>query len=65
LEGEKLFKQPIRVIPEENGSLAPQSRINFSKVYTVEHNVKVKNIGKVDRDMLEWVQYYFRISNGT
>ncbi|KAF2114166.1 hypothetical protein BDV96DRAFT_600889 [Lophiotrema nucula] len=33
--------------------LDPLSRINFVKIYTVEHNVKVKDFGKVDADN-EW-----------
>jgi len=30
--------------------LALESRVNYSKVYTVEHNVKVCFIGKIHRD---------------
>ncbi|PVH81043.1 hypothetical protein DL98DRAFT_417452 [Cadophora sp. DSE1049] len=47
---ENLEKEPIRVINEqadEEGDLGAFSRINYSKIYTVEHYVRVLNIGKV------------------
>ena len=47
----KLRKKPIRVIPLDlRHKLAPESRINYSKAYTVEHNVKVCFIGKIHPD---------------
>ncbi len=50
LEGEEaMYKEPIRVIPDPGALLDSRSRLNFGKVYTVEHNVKVKNIGVVDK----------------
>ncbi|KAK3082011.1 hypothetical protein LTS18_008153 [Coniosporium uncinatum] len=33
--------------------LDPMSRVNFAKVYTVEHNVKVYNFGMVDADCMQ------------
>jgi hypothetical protein len=30
--------------------LRPESRINYAKVYTVEHNVKVCFIGEIHKD---------------
>jgi hypothetical protein len=53
---ECLVKSPIKVIPERvdaDGqfySLHPASRINYSKIYTVENYVRVLNIGKVDKN---------------
>jgi hypothetical protein len=49
LEGEKkLFKKPIRAIADsQREKLREESRVNYSKIYTVEHNVKVCFIGKI------------------
>jgi hypothetical protein len=51
LEGEaKLRLRPIRVIPKTpRDKLEEQSRINYAKIYTVEHNVKVHFTGQVDK----------------
>lgn len=52
LDGEpRLLKKPIRVVldsPREK--LRKESRVNYSKLYTVEHNVKVCFIGKLHKD---------------
>jgi len=47
-----VFK-PVKVVPD-NGrhKLDKASRLNYAKLYTVEHNVKVWFIGKVHRDYL-------------
>lgn len=43
-----MTKKPIKMIPDnERDKLDPFSRINYAKVYTVEHNVKVNFIGKI------------------
>jgi hypothetical protein len=49
LKGEyNLGHDPIRVEPKTpRDKLEADSRINFAKIYTVEHNVKVFFIGKV------------------
>lgn len=47
---ENLTKDPIKVNCEQNGAegdLGTRSRINYSKVYTVENYVRVLNIGMV------------------
>lgn len=47
---EHLSKDPISVIREQEGpegDLDPLSRLNYSKIYTVEKNVRVLNIGRV------------------
>jgi hypothetical protein len=44
----KLLKRPVRVenfSPRENLSVA--SRVNYAKIYTIEHNIKVCFIGKI------------------
>jgi hypothetical protein len=47
---ENLTKDPIRVkreLKDSEGNLDPSSRVNYSKVYTVENYVRVLNIGMV------------------
>ena len=53
---ENLSKNPIRVTSEQNspeGVLNPASRINYSKIYTVEDYVRVLDIGVVHADSIE------------
>jgi hypothetical protein len=38
------------------------SRLNFKKIYTVEYNVKVMNVGKVTKDSLPVLIGYWRNS---
>jgi hypothetical protein len=52
---ENLSKDPIRVRREQNGpegDLGIFSRLNYSKIYTVENYVRVLNIGMVERDWI-------------
>ncbi|KAG0647194.1 hypothetical protein D0Z07_7159 [Hyphodiscus hymeniophilus] len=45
---ERLTKTPIQMIPKSpRDKLEPKSRINYAKIYTVEHNVKVFFIGRI------------------
>ena len=45
---EKLYRKAIRVVPSSpQHKLAPESRVNYAKVYTVEHNTKVWFIGEI------------------
>jgi hypothetical protein len=65
---EELSKDPIRVNSEQKGpegQLEPASRLNYSKIYTVEHYVRVLNIGMVDKDSLASLQRNSMISRGT
>jgi hypothetical protein len=39
--------------------LDPMSRINFGKVHTIEHNVKVMNVGRISRDDLDDFKHYW------
>jgi hypothetical protein len=51
LTDEVLIKRPIRVVMKDREDpLHFSSRINYAKVYTVEHNTKVHFIGKVHKD---------------
>ncbi|QSZ31367.1 hypothetical protein DSL72_000932 [Monilinia vaccinii-corymbosi] len=52
---EDLTLEPIQVIREQQdseGELHRLSRLNYSKVYTVEHYVRVMNIGMVARNSI-------------
>jgi len=50
LEEPMMTKEPIAVVPvSPDKKLDSMSRINFAKIYTVEHNVKVKHIGEIDK----------------
>ena len=47
-ESDSSLRGPIRVEPRTpRDKLDPASRLNYSKIYTVEHNVKVKFIGRI------------------
>ena len=59
-----ISKQPLEVDPVKfEQKLDPMSRVNFGKVYTVEHNVKVLPVGEIkgaSRDLfLEYFQSEF------
>jgi hypothetical protein len=48
-----LQSKAIKVNPDDKGGvLDPQSRLNYGKVYNVEHNVKVKNFGSLSPEYL-------------
>ncbi|KAH9213681.1 hypothetical protein DL95DRAFT_524341 [Leptodontidium sp. 2 PMI_412] len=50
LPGESLSLKPIKLKAKSpRHKLKPQSRINYAKIYTVEHNVKVLFIGEVSK----------------
>jgi hypothetical protein len=59
LQGEHLDKEPIKVNAKPGQSLDPTSRINFGKTYTVEHNVLVLELGKVDDSDLHFLRNYW------
>lgn len=52
LEGEKkLLKRPVRVNNiSDKEKLDKASRVNYSKVYTIEHNIRVCFIGEIHKD---------------
>jgi hypothetical protein len=48
LDREEMTNEPIRVeVIDPANKLDPMSRLNYAKLYTVEHNVKVFFIGKI------------------
>jgi len=52
---ENLTKDPIKVKRENygpEGDLGTMARINYSKIYTIEHYVRVMNIGMVANDCM-------------
>jgi hypothetical protein len=56
-----MFKSPIAVTAANSEQkLHYMSRINFGKVYSVEWNVKVMNVGKVNRDSMFTFEGYWR-----
>jgi hypothetical protein len=52
LPGEKkLLKKAVRVTGTNSGDrLDKASRVNYSKIYTIEHNLKVSFIGQIHKD---------------
>ena len=48
-----MTKDPLEVTPDTwDQKLDRMSRLNFGKVYTVEHNVKVMSVGKISRSSM-------------
>ncbi|OJJ01723.1 hypothetical protein ASPVEDRAFT_130660 [Aspergillus versicolor CBS 583.65] len=55
----RMVKEPLEVALELlDETLNPMSRLDFGKVHTVEHNVKVLPIGRItSRSMTRFIQY--------
>ena len=54
-------KRPIAFKPASSEmSLDKSSRINFSKVHTIEHNVKAMDIGMIVSDSMPWFTQYWK-----
>ncbi|EXJ61549.1 hypothetical protein A1O7_01977 [Cladophialophora yegresii CBS 114405] len=62
LRGEPpMSKRPITVVPaSEDKKLHEASRIRFDKVFSIEHNVRVKEVGKISPDSMAWFCQYWR-----
>jgi hypothetical protein len=54
-----LLENPIEVTPAPGQTLVETSRINFAKVHTVEHNVKVMDVGRVRADSVPYLRSYW------
>lgn len=55
-----MTKEPIAVKPSRPDSrLNPMSRLNFGKVYTVEHNIKAMDVGMVVKESMMHLKTYF------
>jgi hypothetical protein len=63
LPGEKrLSNRPIRVVGDTpRDKLFKESRVNYSKVYTIEHDVKVCSVGKIHSD--DRAQFFLDFEN--
>jgi hypothetical protein len=46
------------VLAAETGRLDSMSRLNFGKIYTVEHNVRIMPIGEIAPDAMEIFMHY-------
>lgn len=53
-----MVKNPLAIDMNLGYTLDPASRINFAKVFTVEHNVKVMSVGRVAPSSLPDLQAY-------
>ncbi|KAJ9495482.1 hypothetical protein H2202_009022 [Exophiala xenobiotica] len=62
LPGEpRLTKMPIVVDKAgEDKKLDPASRIRFDKVFSIEYNVKVKNVGKISQKSMPYFRRYWQ-----
>jgi len=60
LPNENLSNVAIALDPLPGVTLQPASRINFAKTYTVEHNLRVKKLGKVRSDYMAYVELYWK-----
>lgn len=60
----KMVKEPIRVVPYDKDlnecKLERASRINFMKPTTIEHNVRVFNVGRVHADSMPFLINYWK-----
>lgn len=59
----ELTKEPIAVDMEDGHTLEPESRIHFGKIHTVEHNVKVKPVGRIAAKSMPYFTRYFNREN--
>lgn len=55
-----LLTKAIAILPANKSvKLNKMSRINFAKIYTVEHSVRVKNIGVVAPESMVYLEGYW------
>ena len=55
-----MTKKPIRVNPvTPSQTLDPLSRVNFARVYTVDHNVRIMPVGQVAEDSMHRLVAYW------
>jgi hypothetical protein len=63
MEGIVRTSFPI-IVEIENETIDPMSRLNFGRVYTVEHNIKVAKVGRIAQDYIKLLDDYFLESIG-
>jgi hypothetical protein len=57
---ENLTKAPFPIkVEEAREYIDPTSRINFGRLYTVEHNIKVLKVGRIPNEHLPRLDEYF------
>ena len=62
LPGEQLVKRAVRMEPSSPEEiLDPKSRVNYAKVYTIEHNIRVRFVGKIHDDSRATFDTDFRV----
>jgi len=55
-----ISKEPLRVLLSDDSTrLGDKSLVNYAKPYTVETNVKVKNVGQLDEKSRKKIKQYF------
>ena len=67
LQGEQgMNKSPLRVLPvRPDAKLDTRSRVNLGKIYSVEWNTKVKEIGRLDKaSLVKLISYWKALMNG-
>lgn len=58
-----MTKVPLEVAPFSPGDrLDEKSRLNFGKVHTVEHNLRVRPIGRFSTESMSYYRGYVRES---
>lgn len=63
LPGEKkLRKLPIAIKIENTDKFEPTTRINFARIYTIEHNVKALKVGRVIEKHIPLLKKYYKES---
>ncbi|KAF2122710.1 hypothetical protein BDV96DRAFT_656362, partial [Lophiotrema nucula] len=57
---EKLSNKPLYIkVEDPNLTIDPMSRLNFGSVSTVEHNLKVRNVGRLVAESVKQLEEYF------
>jgi hypothetical protein len=57
---EVLEKEPFAIVVEDpTEQIDAMTRMNFSQVYTIQHNVKVAKVGRIAKDQLDRLNSYF------
>ena len=54
----KMTKDPLEVTPEPYQKLHMMSRLNFGKIYTVEHNQRVLPVGNISEESMAKFHLY-------
>ena len=57
---ENMSKEPFPIkVEDPRETIHPKSRLNFGRVYTVEHNIKVLKVGRIPDEHLARLDRYF------